>query len=461
MASRDPFSTPIPNASHPDLENYFDGDHIPPPHRLSQGLSSSSYPSTYAPADAASRGTYAPTNNNMSAYTDLDNGHTAPEQPYQWREKPAASSSKRKWIILGSIAAVVTLAAVGVGLGVGLTRNSSGNSSNRSSSSSSSSSSDSSDPSDFTKDSNLKQVFYGIAYTPEGSQYPACGNNLTTVIKDIQLLSQLTTRLRLYGADCNQSSLVLDAIEQTKVNMSVYLGNYPAATDAGVAYERQRDEIMTALSSFGTDHVAGIIVGNEFVLDYITSVDSSAPSTDANSDVGNAAAAILIPNITDTISQLKSAGYDLQVGNAEAGAYFNDEILEAVDFGMSNVHPWFADVTVDQAAGWTWEFFDETNVEPAAALSNKPTMYIAETGWPTASDDTTSESNGPSMANTTNLQIFLDTYVCQANANGTGYFFFEYFDETWKAEQYGGVEGHWGLFYSNRTLKEVTIPDCS
>lgn len=197
--------------------------------------------------------------------------------------------------------------------------------------------------------------------------------------------------------------------------MSVYLGNYPAATDAGVAYERQRDEILTALSSFGTDNVAGIIVGNEFVLDYLDDQDASATSDDANGDLGNAAAALLLPNITDTISALSSAGYDLLVGNAEAGAYFNDEILEAVDFGMSNVHPWFADVTVDDSAAWTYEFFQETNVVPAAALSNAPTMYIAETGWPTASDDTTSDSNGPSMANTTNLQIFLDTYVCQVS----------------------------------------------
>lgn len=97
--------------------------------------------------------------------------------------------------IIGSIVGVVVLAAAGVGLGVGLTRKSSSDSSTSSSSSSSSSStsSDSSDPSDFTKDSALKQVFYGIAYTPEGSQYPDCGNNLTTVIQDIQLLSQLTT----------------------------------------------------------------------------------------------------------------------------------------------------------------------------------------------------------------------------------------------------------------------------
>ena len=45
-----------------------------------------------------------------------------------------------------------------------------------------------------------------------------------------------------------------------------------------------------------------------------------------------------------------------------------------------------------------------------------------------------------------NLQTFLDTFVCQANANGTGYFFFEYADEPWKDQQFGGVEGWWGLF---------------
>lgn len=49
---------------------------------------------------------------------------------------------------------------------------------------------------------------------------------------------------------------------------------------------------------------------------------------------------------------------------------------------MANVHPWFGNVSIDQAAAWTYSFFEEQNVQPAAALSNKPTMYIAETGWP-------------------------------------------------------------------------------
>jgi exo-beta-1,3-glucanase (GH17 family) len=54
----------------------------------------------------------------------------------------------------------------------------------------------------------------------------------------------------------------------------------------------------------------------------------------------------------------------------------------------------------------------------------------------------------------------LDTYVCQANANGTKYFYFEPFDEPWKEAQFGGVEGFWGLFNSDRTLKAITLPDC-
>ena len=52
---------------------------------------------------------------------------------------------------------------------------------------------------------------------------------------------------------------------------------------------------------------------------------------------------------------------------------------------MSNVHAWFANTTADDAASWVFSFFEETNVEPASQLSNKPQMYIAETGWPTVS----------------------------------------------------------------------------
>ncbi|KAJ7261760.1 glycoside hydrolase superfamily [Mycena haematopus] len=378
-----------------------------------------------------------------------------------WREKHtkrnATARSDIKWMIIGLIA---LLGLLGAGAAAGMIlvkKNPPSSSSSASTDSSSPLTNSDSDPSSFTKDPALAQSFYGIAYTPAGSQIPHCGNSLDDVITDIQLLSQLTTRIRLYGADCNQTELVLDAITQTKVNMTVWLGNYAIATDNGVAYTRQRDAIKAAIQKYGVEHIGGLTVGNEFILDYLDANNA----TDPDGPVGNTGAAILIGDINDTRSMMSDLSLaNVTIGTSDAGSYFNTKILQAVDYGMANVHPWFADVTVQDAAGWTAEFFSDTDLKAAAAASNAPQMYIAETGWPTDSSDAASATNGAAVASEANLQIFLDTFVCSANKNGTKYFFFEYFDEKWKDEQFGGVEGHWGLFYQNRTLKGITIPTC-
>ncbi|KAH9995644.1 glycoside hydrolase family 17 protein [Russula compacta] len=400
-----------------------------------------------------------------SSYANAD----APAEPYQWQEKYASSGSgRRKWIMVGSAVVILALIAIGVGVGVSVSHHHSsthndastggGNSNNPAPSSTVVPQTNPNDPSTFVKDSRLKQSFYGIAYTPEGAVYPNCTSTLSDIITDIQLMSQLTTRLRLYSSDCNQSALVLEAIKQTKVNMSVYLGNF-IEPDGGVAYKRQSTVIVDVIKTYGTNNILGITVGNEYMLDYLT----AAGATDPNGAVGNVAAQGLIANITDTVNTLKSLNLNkhIPVGNSDAGAYFNTQVLEAVEYGMANDHPWFANVSIDQAAGWTYEFFETTNVQPAAALSNHPTMYIAETGWPSNSSDAANMSNGPSTASIANLQEFLNTYVCQANKNGTGYFYFEAFDELWKDPIYGGVEAHWGIFNADKTLKNVTIPTCS
>lgn len=49
--------------------------------------------------------------------------------------------------------------------------------------------SDPNDPSTFEKDSRLHLSFYGLAYTPEGSQLPNCGAKLSDVITDIQVIN--------------------------------------------------------------------------------------------------------------------------------------------------------------------------------------------------------------------------------------------------------------------------------
>jgi hypothetical protein len=58
--------------------------------------------------------------------------------------------------------------------------------------------------------------------------------------------------------------------------MTVYLGNYAIATDNGTAYDRQRDEIQSAIQTYGPDNVGGVTVGNEFMLKYGHSPGSRA-----------------------------------------------------------------------------------------------------------------------------------------------------------------------------------------
>ncbi len=50
------------------------------------------------------------------------------------------------------------------------------------------------------------------------------------------------------------------------MNLDVFLGNYPVATDNGAEYQQQKQAIVAAIKTYGTDRIAGVTVGNEFML---------------------------------------------------------------------------------------------------------------------------------------------------------------------------------------------------
>ncbi len=57
-----------------------------------------------------------------------------------------------------------------------------------------------------------------------------------------------------------------------------------------------------------------------------------------NDATGNEAGALLVANIKDTRSMLSDLNLDIEVGNSDAGSYFNNLVLEAVDYGVCCVH---------------------------------------------------------------------------------------------------------------------------
>jgi exo-beta-1,3-glucanase (GH17 family) len=163
-----------------------------------------------------------------------------------------------------------------------------------------------------------------------GAPYSLCNQTLTDTIVDMQLLSQITTRIRLYGSDCNQTALVLEAIKQTKTNLKVFPTIDVVDKDEG-GYQRQKTALQQTLQTYGADNILGIIVGNEFMINYVLEHNTAS----VNGTDGLAASTILKARIADIRQMLTSMNINLQIGTADQARYFNSDLLSAVDFGCA------------------------------------------------------------------------------------------------------------------------------
>jgi len=256
------------------------------------------------------------------------------QQHSAWMEggkEPANASPWKKWALIGGL---VVLVLAGVAGGIAGWRISQSNSS--SSSSGTSSAADNlpnpetdrevgSDPSSWQKDSRLHQSFWGIAYTPQNVQLPDCGAVQSNVSQEIQIISQLTTRIRTYGSDCNQSAMIMQAIQDTQVDLSVWLGIY--VDDNATTWDRGVQATLDVVQTYGTANIAGITVGNEYILDQNA---TSASYTYIEDKVAEFKKELDALNLDKTIP----------VGTADAGSVMTAALNRKVDYAMSNVHPW-------------------------------------------------------------------------------------------------------------------------
>lgn len=276
---------------------------------------------------------------------------------------------------------------------------------------------DSSEIKALMNNTDLHKVFPGMDYTPWGVQYPDClkwppsQNNVT---RDMAVLSQLTNTVRLYGTDCNQTEMVLHAIDRLELkDMKLWLGVWIDSNTTST--ERQIKQLYKILDdSEDISIYKGIIVGNEALFragkDKVT------------------AQATLISYIEDVTKEVKKRNLDLPIATSDLGDNWNAELVDTVDVVMSNVHPFFAGVNVDVAVSWTWSFWMNHDV-PLTEGTNKK-QIISEVGWPSGGgkdcgDSKVCDDDTPgAIASVENMNIFMDDWVCQAMDNGTDYFWY-------------------------------------
>ena len=331
------------------------------------------------------------------------------------QEEKARKKKRLIFIILG---VVVLFAIIGgaVAGGILASRKNSGSGSGSGSSASSFSQTPSSDLDinsaqiqALMNDDNLHRVFPGFDYTPMNAQYPDC---LTTppsqdnVTMDIAILSQLTKTIRLYGTDCNQTDMILDALDRLKITdmklwLGVWLDNNQTTNDRGM------NTMWDILKRKGQDPFAGVIVGNEVLY---------------RKDMTEQELSDVIQGVRKNFTSQK---IDLPLAVADLGDNWSSALVQDVDVVMSNVHPFFGGVEASAAAEWTWNFWETHDVVLTQGTTKK--NIISETGWPSEGGNScvpgpcTSDTEG-SVAGIDEMNTFMDSFVCQSLANGTDYF---------------------------------------
>jgi len=234
--------------------------------------------------------------------------------------------------------------------------------------------------------------------------------------------------------------------EQLKLWLGVWIdGN-------STTNERQLTQMWDILDEYGTDPFEGVVGANEILF--------RKEMTESQ----------VINLIGEVRTNLSARGLgDFPVATSDLGSSFTTNLVRAVDVIMANIHPFFGGVPVEQAAGWTWNFWQNVDVPLTRGMTGK-THIISEVGWPSAGGNdcglTTKcpDSTSGSVAGISEINRFLDDWVCGSMANGTNYFYFEAFDEPWKVmfntpgQEW---EDKWGLMDVDRNLKPgIVIPDC-
>jgi exo-beta-1,3-glucanase (GH17 family) len=149
--------------------------------------------------------------------------------------------------------------------------------------------------------------------------------------------------------------------------------------------------------------------------------------------------------LLDYVARVKESLPDIPVTTADTYRHLLDhpEILDVADVVFMNHYAYWEGIEVRQAV----PALDAAYRDLSSAFPGKP-VIVSESGWPTCG-----ETRSEAVASEDNAQDFLFDFLDWAEANQVPYFYFEAFDEPWKAEAEGPQGACWGLWDRSGTLK--------
>lgn len=138
------------------------------------------------------------------------------------------------------------------------------------------------------------------------------------------------------------------------------------------------------------------------------------------------------------INRVKADVSAIPVAYADVYSVFlsHPKLIDAVDVLLVNYFPFWEGIDLKEAL----YSLNIHHKEVVSISKGKPVM-VSETGWPSEG-----EQIGKAVPSVENAAFYFLNFVSWARANNVDYFYFEAFDEPWKAESEGPQGAHWGIW---------------
>lgn len=119
------------------------------------------------------------------------------------------------------------------------------------------------------------------------------------------------------------------------------------------------------------------------------------------------------------------------------------KVISECDVIMYNSYPYWEGANIENAMK-----LQEGHHKNLVNLSGSKQVIVSETGWPSAGN-----TIGNAVASSENSARYFKDFVLWARMNDVQYFYFEAFDETWKATREGPQGAHWGILDKDGNMK--------
>jgi len=145
------------------------------------------------------------------------------------------------------------------------------------------------------------------------------------------------------------------------------------------------------------------------------------------------------------INRVKAAfpGIPVTYGEVYSILLSYPNIMNTCDFLFINTYSYWEGVDINNAVCKT-----VSDYQSVVSAAGGKRVVISEMGWPTCGD-----TNGGAVSNLTNAVLYFNSIISWAQADNVEYYYFEAFNESWKAAYEGPQGVCWGVWDEDGNMK--------